>query len=97
MAIDLAEIRATRARFAELGYLLGNEIVDRLEIVGLTGPVPDREMQNVVAGSRLSLGLDGQNDFVTVGGDRVEGKLHLFLLGPFSAELLQTSVAPGTQ
>jgi hypothetical protein len=50
-----------------------------------------------VAGSRLSLGLDGQNDFVTVGGDRVEGKLHLFLLGPFSAELLQTSVAPGTQ
>ena len=53
MPVDLAEVLAARGGLAELRDLLVDEIVDRLEIVGLAGGVPGLEAR-AVADERLS-------------------------------------------
>ena len=66
MAVDPAEILATRARLTELGDLPIHNIIGRFEIVGLTGLVPERKKQDVVASSRLCLRLDGEDVLAAV-------------------------------
>src|SRR5689334_21040625 len=56
---------------------------------------PSRERKNVVAGSCLPLGLNGQKIFEAVRGDVVDLNVDLFLLAPFLTQLGQGVVGPG--
>ena len=95
MPVDLAKILATRGGLTELRDLLVDEIVDRLEIVGLPGGVPGLEAQDVVAGSCLCLRRAGKGELVAVGGDQIKGEIDLLLVRPFAAELLQDLARTG--
>ena len=88
----LADIFGAEQHLAVLLDQRGHQIVDRLEVLGLGCRVPIGELQDVVAGSRLSLGRGGQRQLVALTGDEVDGEIDFLPLSPFAAQLRERLV-----
>ena len=94
-AVRACEILDRRIDRAVLLDQLGHDVVDRLEALGVRRRLPGREGEDVVAGSRLRFGGDGQQVLVALRGDVVDRDLDLLLLGPFVAQRGRRVVGAG--
>ena len=94
-AVRACEIFDRRIDLAVELDQLGHDVVDRLEMVGVRLRLPGREGEDVVPGSRLRFGGDGQQVLVALRGDVVDRDLDLVLLAPFLAQRLRGIVGAG--
>ena len=82
LAVEPREIFDRRVDLAVLLGQLGHDVVDRLETAGVRLRLPGREREDVVAGTRLRLGGDGEQVLVALRGDVVDRDFDLILLRP---------------
>ena len=95
LAAMLAEELGDRVDRAILADQTGDDLVNRLQLVGIGADIPGRKGDAVMAAAALRLGGGGQLQLVAGGVDEVERDVDMLLVAELGGQLLQRVVAAG--
>ena len=94
-ACRLAQIFCRRGHGAILLSQVAHHIIHRLKHALVVARLPGGEGHQIIAGTRLRLGIDGQQDLVAVGCYGIHLHVNAIGLAPFGAKLAHDYIAIG--
>ncbi len=95
IAGGLAQIFRRRSHSAVFLGQVAHDIIHRLKHALMVARLPGGEGHQIIAGARLRLGIDGQQDLVAVGCYGIHLHINAIGLAPFGAKLAHDHIAIG--